>query len=229
MIYFVKKVCKAIKTRGIWSVVTFLIKRPSYFYDKFLDFQFEKKYQIDTKQIIPLTEYDMTKTALQDANYYEGISVSFYKKMIRHIPLPMNDYTFIDLGSGKGKALILATEDSFKNVIGVEFSPPIHAIAQSNIARYKKISQNSTQISLYCQNAQDFKFPKENIIIFLYNPFSGQLLDEVLTNIEQHIVQNKDRKIFILYRNPKCSEQLKNRKHIKTIFQDNHYMVCQGH
>ncbi len=48
----------------------------------------------------------------------------------------LQDFTFIDLGSGKGRVLLMASEYPFQKIIGVEFMPELHRAAQKNIAGY---------------------------------------------------------------------------------------------
>ena len=47
----------------------------------------------------------------------------------------LRDFTFIDLGCGKGRVLLMASDYPFKKIIGVEFMPELHRAAQKNIAR----------------------------------------------------------------------------------------------
>jgi predicted RNA methylase len=41
--------------------------------------------------------------------------------------------TFVDIGSGKGRALIIAAEYAFKRIIGVEYSPSLATICRRNL------------------------------------------------------------------------------------------------
>jgi methylase of polypeptide subunit release factors len=43
------------------------------------------------------------------------------------------DFTFIDLGSGKGRALVLALSYPFRRVVGVEFALELHRVAEANL------------------------------------------------------------------------------------------------
>ncbi|MBZ5489392.1 MAG: class I SAM-dependent methyltransferase [Acidobacteriia bacterium] len=52
------------------------------------------------------------------------------------VPAALQDFTFIDLGSGKGRALLMAAQYGFKRIIGVEFMPELHRVAQENIRKY---------------------------------------------------------------------------------------------
>src|SRR5579864_6223943 len=69
--------------------------------------------------------------------------------------LPINDYsqyTFIDLGSGKGRAILLAQKYNFRRYIGVEFAKELHELAQANLQDYENIE-------LQCMDATQYVFP----------------------------------------------------------------------
>lgn len=78
---------------------------------------------------------------------------------------------FVDLGSGKGKSLILAADYPFKKIIGVEFPPELHQTAVRNIALFSREKCIQEQIQLLCMDAEQYELPTENIVLFLYNPF----------------------------------------------------------
>jgi hypothetical protein len=58
--------------------------------------------------------------------------------MLRDLPIPdVSGYTFIDMGSGKGRMLLLAAEPPFRRIIGVEFASDLDALARSNVKTYR--------------------------------------------------------------------------------------------
>jgi len=42
------------------------------------------------------------------------------------MPIDLSKFTFIDLGAGKGRALLMASDYLFQKIIGVEFMPELH-------------------------------------------------------------------------------------------------------
>ena len=49
-----------------------------------------------------------------------------------------HDFVFIDLGSGKGRTLLMASDYPFRRIIGVELLPALHQAAQDNLGKYPK-------------------------------------------------------------------------------------------
>ena len=111
----------------------------------------------------------------------------------------MRDFTFIDLGSGKGRVLLMASEHPFKRIIGVEFMPELHLAAQQNIPRYASERQQCRQIESICMDARDFEFPDGPLVVYLFNPFSESTFARVLEHLRQS-VQQAPRPVYIAYR-----------------------------
>jgi SAM-dependent methyltransferase len=108
---------------------------------------------------------------------YKPISAEVFENVLAYLPIKPAEYTFIDLGAGKGRALILAAEKGFRRVIGVEFSAELCVIARCNI------TATSGTAEVVCQSAREFSFPEEPAVVFLYNPFSPEILNDVLKHV----------------------------------------------
>src|SRR5437868_798915 len=64
---------------------------------------------------------------------YQPTDPAFFHEMICRLPAKFRDFTFIDLGSGKGRTLLMASDYCFRRIIGVEHLPTLHSIAQENV------------------------------------------------------------------------------------------------
>ena len=111
----------------------------------------------------------------------------------------LQDFTFIDLGSGKGRVLLMASDYPFKRIIGVEFMPELHRAAEKNIAGYSNDRQRCRQIETLCMDARDFQFPVGPLVVYLFNPFSEPTFVQVLENLRRSVEQSP-RPVFIAYR-----------------------------
>jgi hypothetical protein len=111
----------------------------------------------------------------------------------------LQDFTFIDLGSGKGRVLLMASNYSFKKIIGVEFMPELHRAAQENIAGFSNACQRCRQIETLCMDARDFQFPLEPLVVYLFNPFSESTFAQVLEDLRRSVEQTP-RPVYIAYR-----------------------------
>ena len=103
---------------------------------------FDAKYGTDTGGYLGPEE--LVKGRENDAlNYgYSAIAPSVFREACRRWreTLPtvsgrIEAYGFVDVGAGKGRALLLAAELPFRKIIGVELNEELTRIAQKNVAR----------------------------------------------------------------------------------------------
>src|SRR5262249_22632956 len=84
-----------------------------------------------------------------------------FKQIMHALPVEFTDYTFIDLGSGKGRSLLMASDYPFRRILGVEFVPNLHRAAERNISQQPAGRQHARQMESTCMDARDFSFPLE--------------------------------------------------------------------
>jgi hypothetical protein len=107
----------------------------------------------------------------------------------------------VDLGCGKGRALLLASRFPFKQIIGVELSPQLHHTSLLNVGRFQSEWQRCTNIVSLCENATAFTFPPVNTVLYLFNPFGAGTLRSVVANLESSLRANP-RRVYVIYVKP---------------------------
>jgi len=138
---------------------------------------------------------------------YDPVSIATFQKAFEHLPIRFDEFSFIDLGSGKGRALLLAAEYPFRQTIGVEYSPHYHAIACRNVETYQKNSDKAISIELINGDATAFEIPTGKNVFFLFNPFQGLTFSQVVRNLEKAVNSEAD-EIYVVYVNPVCRVEL---------------------
>lgn len=119
------------------------------------------------------------------------------------------EFTFIDLGCGKGRMLLMASQLPFRRILGVEFSPELVRSALHNIAVYKG-PQACSNVEVICGDFTEFEFPAEPLFVFLYNPASLEL-SQTLANHLAHSLEARPREAWVLYVTPLQGVQFGNR------------------
>ncbi|MFZ0769824.1 MAG: class I SAM-dependent methyltransferase [Candidatus Sulfotelmatobacter sp.] len=127
------------------------------------------------------------------------------------------DFIFIDLGSGKGRTLLMASDYPFRRIVGVELLASLNGAALDNLSKYRSEAQKCFAIESICGDAAEFSFPVEPIVLFLFNPFPESGLRRVIANLEQSLRQHP-RKIYVLYHNPLLEQVLGGCAALKKIF-----------
>src|SRR3974377_600359 len=116
-------------------------------------------------------------------------------------------FTFIDLGSGKGRTLLMASDYPFRRIVGVELLPSLNEIAQQNLEKYHSESQRCCAIESICADATAFGLPAEPLVIYLFNPFPESGLRRTVANLEKSLTQHP-RPIYVVYHNPQLESVL---------------------
>jgi hypothetical protein len=109
--------------------------------------------------------------------------------LFTHIGAIDSATTYIDLGSGKGLTLLVASRLPFKKITGVEFSLKLHRLAQENIKRYRG-RKRCANIESLCMDAADFQFPAGPLLIYFFNPFAKPVMERVLANLASSVLDN---------------------------------------
>src|ERR1051326_1647591 len=131
-----------------------------------------------------------------------------FNEMMSALPIRFQDFTFVDLGSGKGRVLLMAAPYGFKRIIGVEYMPEWHRSAQENIGKFVASNSTAPLIDSLCMDARDFDFPDGPLVIYFFNPFPEPVLAAVLDRLRRSVL-NHLRPVFLAYRYPEVAELLR--------------------
>lgn len=112
-----------------------------------------------------------------------------------------HNFTFIDLGSGKGRTLLMASDYPFRRIMGVELLPALHRAALENFGQYRSESQKCFALEAICADATAFAFPAEPTVLYLFNPFPDAGLRRMIANLEVSLQEHR-RTVYVLYHNP---------------------------
>jgi predicted RNA methylase len=146
-------------------------------------------------------EISFRGTAGLFASHYHPAPARVIFHALNDLPIRHEDYVFVDFGSGKGRALLVAANFGFRKVIGVEASPALNDVALQNIARYRSDQQKCRAIEAHCMDCLEFECPDENIILYMYHPFAASVLRDVLARVAQRFSRSS-REIYIVYLSP---------------------------
>ncbi len=132
---------------------------------------------------------------------YQPTEPTLFHEMLAALEIEYSHFTFIDLGSGKGRTLLMASEYSFRRVLGVELLPELNLLAQQNIREYQSDARKCAEVESLCADARDFIFPAGPLLVYLFNPLLESGLAQVVRNLERSIQANP-RPVVMLYHNP---------------------------
>ena len=139
------------------------------------------------------------------ATAYYGVAPSVFEALVRRWrrsgpAAPVEETTFIDVGAGMGRAMLLAASIPFRAVIGVELNPTLVRIARRNLLAWRKARGAAVPMRLVCGDAAEFAFPEGACVAFLFNPFGAAVMRRLLSNIARRF-ESRPGQLDILYVN----------------------------
>jgi len=158
---------------------------------------------------------------------YQPTEPALFKEMLASLKINFQEFTFIDMGSGKGRVLLMAADYPFRRIVGVELFPALHRVAQQNLTAYASDSQQCFALEAVCGDARKFTFPAEPILIYLFNSLPEAALIEVMTNLDDSLRQCP-REVYLLYHNPLLEPVLANYPAFKKIAGTHQYSLFRA-
>jgi len=160
---------------------------------------------------------------------YQPTEPTLFGEMIESLmqvapKINLSEFTFIDIGSGKGRVLLMASQYPFRRILGIELLPELHRAAKENIGKYKSDSQRCFAIDCVLGDGGEFAFPAESTVLYLFNPLSESGLVRMIMNLEQSLRENP-RPVFVLYHNPLLEHVLTRNRVITRIAGAREYSI----
>jgi SAM-dependent methyltransferase len=153
---------------------------------------YDRRHGTDTTQPVPLWQLRITSTNAAHGVRYATSDEVRARVLLDRLP---REVTLLDLGCGKGRMLLIASEMKFAAVIGVEFAPQLASIARENI---RKTGARATVVD---GDAATYDFPRGPLAVYLYDPFGPAVMQRVAARL-----RNRSGELWVIYVNPRCAE-----------------------
>jgi hypothetical protein len=172
---------------------------------------FDRELGVTTHAVLFLDDLDPETVgdAGAHATHYEAVPIDDFRRLMRALPPgTVERSTFVDLGAGMGRAVLLAMEYPFVQIVGIEISRGLHAVASENLSKARLPKRHCNDVRLVRGDARSYSFPPGDLVVFLYNPFDGQALDDVLDRLDR---RRKGGTEYVLYHTPVHADRLLER------------------
>jgi len=187
---------------------------------------FDQIHGTDTSGLVPAADLVTGHPHDDHVTAYYAVAPSILRALVAQWretppPHPLSSYAFLDLGCGKGRALLLASEFNFREVIGVELNPELAATALRNVDLWNHAHASDITaphiagIRVIHDDALNVTLPATPTVIFLFHPFEEPVVKPLLRRIET-VFARRPGDLDILY---------VNAEHIATI--DRNPGFCQ--
>lgn len=202
----VLRIKRSIESHGVLGTLRLSIRAPLRFLHERREAQmlysrrgpdaFDVEHNVETSVRVHQSDLRVDSPNWTYGSGYWPASVEIVREAIAALPIRHEDFTFIDLGCGKGRVLLVASDYPFARIIGVEFAPELHQIALRNIAGYRSEARRCARIEVVCQDMTTFELPPGPLVLFFYNPASEVVMRNVAARI---IARSAPQEIWIIY------------------------------
>ena len=197
----------------------------------FKDQWFDRSRNVRTSGEVMLDSVGVPSEELQDSEPYQPARSAHTRRALSEMPVrDVSDFSYVDLGSGKGRTLFVAAELPFKQITGVEFSRRLHDQACANIRSFRFWKPGCRNITSVYGNAKDFAFPDSNLVLYLFNPFGPATMKHVFDNLEASLRLHPRHVIVVLmWPRPGGGDLVAAVKGMHLIRETKRYQIFEAH
>jgi SAM-dependent methyltransferase len=165
------------------------------------DFHFDRAFGSETRRIVETAAMrDVTSANRARGIRYQPTRALPLRRVLRAAEIPTTG-CFVDVGCGKGRALMVAVLNGFTRVKGIEYSPELCRAAQRNLDELRTRSGRAFAAEVLCIDAADYPFTPDDSVVFLFNPFDATVLAAVLARLQKSLAEHP-RSVWVAYHYP---------------------------
>jgi hypothetical protein len=191
--------------RGISGLAEFATAKASRVApDREVRHPFDTKYGVDTSGFIDAGYLDDGQPSAAHITSYVGIPPQRFEHAMKRwsetAAHPVEEYTFLDLGCGKGRAVLMATRMPFKEAIGVELNAELARVADGNLEIWRRGGHGAAPARIVCGDAVEYTLPPGPCLVYLVNPFRAPLVRRMLESLDRQ-ANTSGQTIDVIYQN----------------------------
>jgi SAM-dependent methyltransferase len=158
--------------------------------DGYTPHPFDAKEGVQTSGLIPGRYLKTGHKHDRHSTAYFGVSPSVFRALLRRWQrtkpaAPIEQCTFIDVGAGMGRAVLLAAKHSFREVVGIELNPILAKVGGRNTEFWKEAGRARAPMRIVCGDAADIAIPDGPCLVFLFNPFGASVMRRMLKRLAE--------------------------------------------
>jgi len=164
------------------------------------------KYGSNTFIPVELKDLTITNGDKKKASRYEAVSFYMLEKLLSAFQKVSGITSITDLGSGKGRVLMVAPHFGFKEITGIDFAKELCQQANMNMREKEKEFPN-IKWKVLNENVEDYDLTRHDSVFFMFNPFTEVVLKKFLEKLD-HSCQQFPRSVYFLYASPQHQQLL---------------------
>lgn len=187
---------------------------------------FDVLHGTDTSGLLPGTRIAAgTGFAPEELTAYYGVAPSILHGVIDlwlrecHPLQPIERTVFLDVGAGKGRAIMLASQYPFLRIEGIELNGELAQVAEANLRLWKDdpAAEALAPVVLHQADATRHPLPAEATLAYLFHPFEEGLLRRFLRHVQRSVKTNP-RPFDLVYVNAEHDSLLDRHRGLKRMW-----------
>lgn len=207
-----RRLLRSVRTRGMLGSLKHGIQwlgdrlrgRPAAAHDAEIDQAFDRRFGVDTGGVIAQADLDVDHPNWVHGSAYVATSPFDFAQVVAPYGLDFPKTSFVDLGCGKGRVLLMASALPFARVVGVEYSQSLAAIARDNLLRYRG-PRAAAAAEVVVGDASAYTYPDGDLVVFMYHPFDEVVMQRVIDALARTL-RDAPRNLLVLYFKPVYAE-----------------------
>jgi SAM-dependent methyltransferase len=190
--------------------------------DGYMRHPFDTAYGVETSGLVLGQHLTTGHAHDKHSTAYYGIAPSVLEGLVARwrttaLVAPPEDYSFLDIGAGMGRGLLIASRMPFREVIGIELHPDLAARAQKNLDLWQDAGRARCPMRMVCADVTEFDFPRFPCVAYLFNPFREPVLKKLLRHLEKQFARRPGQ-LDLLYANDECVEVLQGNSRWRQVW-----------
>jgi SAM-dependent methyltransferase len=195
-----------------------------------LNVDFDHAHGIETAMEVPLQVAGVPSDDVARGNgIYRPLTEQLFRAAMASINIEAERFTFVDIGSGKGKVLFMAADLPFRRVLGIEYARALHEVAVRNIASYHSAGRQCSVIESVHADALQYEFPDGPLVLFIFNALPREVMRELLLRLDNGIAAEAQRPLLLIYTNLRAVAEVRGvfsgLAHFRIVRQQRNYIV----
>ena len=195
-----------------------------------INLAFDREHGVETAMELPLAAAGVPLAEVEGGNgVYRPLTEALFRTSIASIRIDATQFTFVDIGSGKGKVMFMAADLPFRRVVGIEYAQGLHQVAVRNISAYRSVTQQCRNLEAVHGDALQYRLPEGPLILFTFNALSKELMRALLLKLDQEVAADPGRPFFFIYTNLRKVAEVggvfDGLQHLHTLRRVRHYVV----
>ena len=167
-----------------------------------LNLAWDREHGVETAGEIQLDAAGVPQADVARGNgVYRPLTEKLFRASMASLGIDASQYTFVDIGSGKGKVLFMAADLPFKHIVGVEYAAGLHEVAVRNVSTYRSSTQKCRSIRAVHADALTYTLPDGPLVLFIFNALAKEIMRGLMKKLDADAAAEPGRPLILIYTN----------------------------